>query len=209
MGALSSASDAARVSIPFDLERSGFVMGEGSAVLVLEEMERAVARGAHIYAELAGYGATDDAHHITAPAPGGDAGAKAMSLAIEDARAKRDEVDYVNAHGTSTKLNDIIETAAVKAVFAGCGRIPAVSSTKSVTGHLLGAAGAIEAVICAKALEEQVLPPTANYRVKDPECDLDYVTDGARKAAIRYAISNSLGFGGHNATLAFKRWEGK
>ncbi len=208
MGALSKSTDIDRVSIPFDKERGGFVMGEGAAVLILEEMERAKSRGAHIYAEIVGYGATDDAFHITAPDSSGDSGAKAMSFAVAEAGVSPDAVGYVNAHGTSTDLNDKIETNAVKTAFGSHAYKLAMSSTKSMTGHLLGAAGAVEALICAKALEAQILPPTANYKIPDPECDLDYVTEGARAADFAYAISNSLGFGGHNATLAFKRWEG-
>jgi 3-oxoacyl-[acyl-carrier-protein] synthase II len=183
-------------------------MGEGSAVLVLEELEHAKARGAKIYAEIAGYGPTDDAYHITGPDPTGEGGARAMRLAAEEAGVSSTDNLYVNAHGTSTELNDKIETLAVKTAFEGHAGKIAMSSTKSMTGHMLGAAGAVEATICAMALKEQIMPPTANYRVCDPECDFDYVTGGARKADFKYALSNSLGFGGHNATIAFKRWEG-
>jgi 3-oxoacyl-[acyl-carrier-protein] synthase II len=207
MGALSRAADIDRVSIPFDKERAGFVMGEGSAVLVLEELEHAKARGARIYAEIVGYGPTDDAYHITGPDPSGEGGARAMRLAMEEAGVSSSDNVYINAHGTSTELNDKIETLAVKTAFEGHAGKIAMSSTKSMTGHLLGAAGAVEAAICAMALKEQIMPPTANYRVYDPECDLDYITEGARKADFSFALSNSLGFGGHNATIAFKRWE--
>lgn len=208
MGALTKSNDVDRLSIPFDAERAGFVMGEGAAILVLEEMEHAKARGAHIYAEIAGYGATDDAFHITSPDPDGLASAKAMEFAVKEAGVSFDEVGYINAHGTSTELNDKYETNAIKTAFGAHASKLAVSSTKSVTGHLLGAAGAIEAVICAKALETGILPPTAGYKMPDPECDLDYVTEGARASGIHCAISNSLGFGGHNATLAFKKYTG-
>ena len=208
MGALTRGGDPDRLSIPFDKERSGFVMGDGAGVLVLEEYEHAKARGARIYAEVVGYGATDDAFHITSPDPEGTGSAKAMEFAIREAGISPADVDYVNAHGTSTDLNDKYETKAIKTVFGDHAYKLAVSSTKSMTGHLLGAAGAIEAIICAKALEEGLLPPTAGYRVPDEECDLDYITEGARKADARCAISNSLGFGGHNATLAFRKYEG-
>lgn len=208
MGALTKSQEPDRLSIPFDKERAGFVMGEGAAILVLEEMEHAKNRGAHIYAEIVGYGATDDAYHITGPDPEGTGGAKAMELAMLEAGIAGEQVGYINAHGTSTDLNDKIETLAIKTALKDGAKTVAVSSTKSVTGHLLGAAGAVEALICAKALEEGILPPTANYRIPDPECDLDYITEGARKAEAEYALSNSLGFGGHNATLAFKKFGG-
>lgn len=206
MGALSRSGDPDRLSIPFDKERSGFVMGEGAAILVLEELEHAKARGAHIYAEVVGYGATDDGFHITSPDPEGTGSAKAMEFAVAEAGISPSEVDYINAHGTSTELNDKYETKAIKMVFGDHARELAISSTKSMTGHMLGAAGAIEAVVCALALEEGILPPTVGYQVPDQECDLDYVTEGARKGEYRYAISNSLGFGGHNGTLAFKKY---
>jgi len=208
MGALCTGDDPDRISIPFDAGRGGFVMGEGGALLVLEELENAKKRGAKIYAEIVGYGATDDAFHITGPDPEGQGGAKAMAFAIEEAGLKPGQIDYINAHGTSTDLNDKIETAAIKSVFGDHAAKLPVSSTKSVTGHLLGAAGAIEAIISIKALQEGVIPPTAGYRDADPECDLDYVTEGARKAPIKHALSNSLGFGGHNASLAFTKYEG-
>lgn len=208
MRALTDAPDCGRLSIPFDAERSGFVMGEGAGLLLLEEYEHAKRRGADIIAEVVGYGATDDAHHITAPDPEGRGGARAMKNAIDDAGVQPEEVGYINAHGTSTPLNDKIETAAIKQVFGKHACRLAVSSTKSVTGHMLGAAGGVEAVASALALKEGILPPTAGYKVADPECDLDYVTEGARKAEIRYAMSNSLGFGGHNATILLKKFEG-
>jgi 3-oxoacyl-[acyl-carrier-protein] synthase II len=208
MGALSRSSDPDRLSIPFDKERSGFVMGDGSAILILEEMEHAKRRGAHIYAEIVGYGATDDAHHITGPDPTGEGPAKSMLFAVEEAGISPEDIDYINAHGTSTPANDRCETMATKLAFGDHARKLAISSTKSMTGHLLGAAGAVEALICAKALEEGILPPTAGYKVPDEECDLDYVTEGARPREIRYALSNSLGFGGHNATLCLKKYEG-
>ena len=208
MTALSRSTDPDRASIPFDAQRDGFVIGEGGAVLILEELEHAKARGAEIYAEVVGYGATCDAYHITSPAPNGEAAAKAMSLAIEEAGLKPDEIDYVNAHGTSTSLNDKYETGAIKIALGEAAEKVAVSSTKSMTGHLLGAAGAVESIACALALKEGIIPPTIGYKNADPECDLDYVTEGARKADIKAAISNSLGFGGHNACVVFKRWEG-
>ena len=202
--ALSTSSDPLRASIPFDKERDGFVMGEGAGILVLEEYESAVARGAKIYAEIAGYGATCDAYHITAPAPGGEGGARAMTLAMEEAGITAKEVSYINAHGTSTPTNDRIETAAIKlALGEEAHRIP-VSSTKSMIGHLLGAAGAVEAVICIKAMEEGFIPATVGLTVPDEECDLDYVPGIGRNAELTYTMSNSLGFGGHNATLLFK-----
>ncbi len=208
MGTLATGDDPARLSIPFDKARNGFVMGEGAAVLILEELEHARARGAHIYAEVAGYGATDDAYHITGPDPGGLGGAKAMELAMAEAGIEPARVDYINAHGTSTEVNDRVETLAVKlALGENHARRVCVSSTKGVTGHMLGAAGAVEALLCAKALEQGLLPPTAGYREPDPDCDLDYITGGARRADARVALSNSLGFGGHNATLAFRKWE--
>ena len=207
MKALTTATDPARASIPFDKERSGFVMGEGAAVLVLEELEHARTRGADIIAEVVGYGATCDAYHMTAPRPDGSGGAKAMAQALADGGVQPHEVGYLNAHGTSTPLNDAGETAAVKTVFGEHAKVLAVSSTKSMTGHMLGAAGAVEALFTAKALQEGFLPPTIGYRVPDEACDLDVVPNVGRKAAIRYALSNSLGFGGHNASLLLKKWE--
>jgi 3-oxoacyl-[acyl-carrier-protein] synthase II len=206
MGTLSKSDDPDRLSIPFDKERSGFVMGDGAAILILEELEHAKKRGAHIYAEVVGYGATDDAYHITGPDPEGNGSAKAMEFAMNDAGIQPTQVGYINAHGTSTPPNDRIETAAIKKVFDGHAHKLAVSSTKSMTGHMLGAAGAIEAVVTAKALEEGLLPPTIGLRVPDEQCDLDYITEGARKSDAQYALSNSLGFGGHNASLAFKKY---
>lgn len=207
MTALSSSTDPDRASIPFDGERNGFIMGEGSGIVVLEELEHAKARGAKIYAEVAGYGATCDAYHITSPDPEGEGAAKAIEFAVADAGLKPGDVDYVNAHGTSTQLNDRAETKAVKIAFGEAADKLAVSSTKSMTGHLLGAAGAVEAIITSLALQNGVVPPTANYKVPDPDCDLDYVTDGARKADIRVALSNTFGFGGHNAVLCLKKYE--
>ena len=207
MRALSQNPDPKRASIPFDAERSGFVLGEGAAILLLEELEHAKARGAQIIAEVVGYGATCDAYHMTAPRPDGSGGAKAMAMAIADAGVKPEDVDYINAHGTSTPLNDAGETAAVKSVFGEHAYQLAMSSTKSMTGHMLGAAGAVEALFCAKALQEGYLPATIHYEVPDPACDLDVVPNQGRSADIRYALSNSLGFGGHNGTLLFKKWE--
>lgn len=205
MTALCTATDPDRASIPFDAERSGFVMGEGAGVLVLEEYEHAKARGAKIYAEIAGYGATADAYHITSPDPEGEGAKKAMEFAIKDAGLTTADIGYINAHGTSTPPNDKSETIAVKNLFGDRAKRIPMSSTKSMTGHLLGGAGAVEAIICALAIRDGVIPPTANYKVPDPECDLDYVTEGERKADIAAALSNSLGFGGHNASLCFKK----
>ena len=203
--ALTKAEDKNRASIPFDKERSGFVMAEGAGVVVLEEYEHAKARGAKIYAEIVGYGATSDAYHITSPAPGGEGGARAMKLAMEEGNVKPEEITYINAHGTSTHLNDACETQAIKtALGEENARKVMVSSTKGHTGHLLGAAGAVEAIICSKAIEEGFVPATINYKVPDEECDLDVVPNEGRKAEIKYAISNSLGFGGHNSSLLFK-----
>ena len=205
--ALTTCEDPARASIPFDAERSGFVLGEGAGALVLESYDHAVARGAKILGEIVGYGASCDAYHITAPAPGGEGAAAAMTAALADAGVAPEEVDYINAHGTSTAMNDAGETAAVKLAFGDHAYKLAMSSTKSMTGHLLGAAGAVEAGFCAKALTDDYLPATIHYQVSDPACDLDVVPNVGRTAAIRYAMSNSLGFGGHNASLIFKKWE--
>ena len=205
MGALCTATDPDRASIPFDKERCGFVMGEGAGVLVLEEYEHAKARGAKIYAELAGYGATADAYHITSPDPTGEGPATALKLAMAEAGAAPEEIGYINAHGTSTGPNDACETQAIKLALGDAAQTVAISSTKSMTGHLLGAAGAVEAIACALARRDGVLPPTVGYRVPDEECDLDYITEGARKSDARYALSNSLGFGGHNATLCLRK----
>ncbi len=206
MKALSQCPDPDRACCPFSRERSGFIMGEGGAILILEELSHAKARGAHIYAEIIGYGATGDAYHMTSPDPEGKGAAKAMELACKEGGILPEQVDYINAHGTSTGLNDKYETKAIKLAFGEHAYQLAVSSTKSMTGHLLGAAGAVEAIACAKALEEGVIPPTVGCRVPDEECDLDYVTEGARKQAITYAMSNSLGFGGHNASLLLKKY---
>lgn len=203
--ALSLNPDPLTASRPFDANRDGFVIGEGAGILILEEYEHAVNRGAHIYAEIIGYGSTGDAHHITAPAPEGEGGARAMQQAIDEAGISPEQVDYINAHGTSTPYNDLFETMAAKTVFGDHAYKLAMSSTKSMTGHLLGAAGGIEAIFTVKALQEGILPPTMNYETADPECDLDYVVNEARKADITYALSNSLGFGGHNASLLFKK----
>ena len=206
MKALSNATDKNRASIPFDKERSGFVMGEGAGILVLEELEHAKQRNAHIYAEVIGYGATSDAYHITSPAPEGEGGARAMVRAIKDANLEAEDIDYINAHGTSTHLNDSLETAAIKTALGEASKNVMVSSTKGNTGHLLGAAGAIEAIICAKAIEEQIVPPTINYQEKDEECDLDIVPNDLRKAELKVVMSNSLGFGGHNASIILKKY---
>lgn len=206
MGAMSTNADPNTACRPFDKDRDGFVMGEGAGVLILEEMEHALNRGADIIAEVVGYGCTCDAYHITAPDPEGDGGVRCMKTAIADAGISPDEIGYVNAHGTSTPLNDPMETAVVKKVFGEHANKLAVSSTKSMTGHLLGAAGSIEAIATALALKEGFLPPTINYKTPDPECDLDYVTNTGRKADIKYAISNALGFGGHNAAVLLKKY---
>ena len=208
MKAMSTNNDSPKTaSRPFDLDRDGFVMSEGSGFVVLEELEHAKARGANIICEMVGYGATDDAYHITSPMPGGDGGAKAMEFAIQDAGVDPMEIDYINAHGTSTNYNDKFETMAIKkALGEEAAKKVAVSSTKSMTGHLLGAAGGVEAVICAKAIQEGYIPATINYVTPDPECDLDIVPNEGRNADVNYAMSNSLGFGGHNATLLFKKY---
>ena len=207
MKALTQAEDPARASIPFDAERSGFVLGEGAGMLLLEELDHALARGARIYAEVVGYGATCDAYHMTAPRPDGSGGAKAMALALADGGAAPEDVDYINAHGTSTHLNDAGETAAVKTVFGSHAYKLAMSSTKSMTGHMLGAAGAVEAIFTALSLHDGFLPATIHYQTPDPECDLDVVPNEGRSVEIRYAMSNSLGFGGHNGSLLMKKWE--
>ena len=194
-------------SCPFDAGRDGFVLGEGSGVLVLEEIEHAKKRGAHIYAELAGYGSNGDAYHITAPRPGGELAYLCMEKALKDAHTKPEEVDYINAHGTSTRLNDLNETSAIKALLGKHAYEIPVNSTKSMTGHLLGAAGAIEAVVCALSIENNKVHPTINLKERDPECDLDYVTEGARDVKINVAMSNSFGFGGHNAVIVMRRYE--
>ena len=208
MKALSTATDPDAASLPFDARRGGFVMGEGSGVLVLEELEHARARGAHIYAEVVGYSANCDAYHFTAPAPGGAGAADCMRLALADGGVQPQQVDYINAHGTGTPLNDTCETAAIHSVFGPHAGELAVSSTKSMTGHLLGGAGGVEAVFTALALRDQFAPPTIHYEQPDPECDLDYVPNVGRAQNMTYALSNSLGFGGHNACIALRRWEG-
>ena len=203
--ALTKTEDKTRASIPFDKERSGFVMGEGAGVVVVEELEHALARGAKIYAEVVGYAATSDAYHITSPAPEGEGGARAMKLAMEDAKVSPEEITYINAHGTSTHLNDSCETQAIKTALGESAKKVMVSSTKGNTGHLLGAAGGVEAIVCAKAIQEGFVPATINYKVPDEECDLDVVPNKGRDMEVKYAMSNSLGFGGHNSTIVLKK----
>lgn len=204
--ALSKSTDPNRASVPFDKERDGFIMGEGAGILILESLEHAQERGATIYGEVVGYGSTCDAYHITSPDSEGKGAARAMELAIKEAGINKEEVSYINAHGTSTPINDKVETAAIKRAFGEIAKDIPVSSTKSMTGHLLGAAGAIEAIICVKALGEGFIPPTVGYKVQDEECDLDYVPNEGRSVDIKYAMSNSLGFGGHNAVILLKKW---
>ncbi|MET3683379.1 beta-ketoacyl-acyl-carrier-protein synthase II [Alkalibacillus flavidus] len=206
--ALTTNQDPKTASRPFDNDRDGFVMGEGAGVLILESLESAQARGAKIYAEIVGYGSTGDAYHITAPAPEGEGAARAMQQALDDAEMSGDAVQYINAHGTSTAYNDQFETQAVKTVFGDHAYDLAMSSTKSMTGHLLGAAGGLEAIISVLALQDQVMPPTVNYETPDPDCDLDYVPNEKREAELSTVMTNSLGFGGHNASLVFKTFEG-
>ncbi|WP_058303883.1 beta-ketoacyl-ACP synthase II [Gorillibacterium timonense] len=194
-----------RASRPFDKDRDGFVMGEGAGILILEELEHALARGARIYAEVAGYGMSSDAHHMTDPSPGGEGAARCMKRALKDAGIAPEEVGYINAHGTSTGVGDIAESQGIKAAFGEA--VPPVSSTKSMTGHMLGAAGGVEAIICALAVQDGKLPPTINLENPDPECDLDYIPNEFRTADIQYALSNSFGFGGHNATIIMKKYE--
>ena len=204
--ALSSSDDPKRCSIPFDKERSGFVMGEGAAVVILEELEHAKARGAKIYAEVVGYGATSDAYHITSPAEDGSGAAKAMEYAITDAGIAKEDVTYINAHGTSTHHNDLFETRAIKLLFGDHAKDIKINSTKSMIGHLLGAAGAIEFITCVKELEEGYIHATVGYQVPDEECDLDYCKEPV-ETDVKYALSNSLGFGGHNASILVKKYE--
>lgn len=208
MQALSLSTDPGRASIPFDKERNGFVMGEGAGILVIEELDHALSRKAKIYAEVVGYGTNCDAYHITAPNPEGEGGAKCMALAVKDAGLNMTDIDYINAHGTSTGLNDSGETLAIKKAFGDHAYKLMVSSTKSMTGHLLGAAGAVEAIITSLALKESFVPATINYKVPDPACDLDIVPNEGRKAEIEAALSNALGFGGHNASLVLRRYHG-
>ncbi|MDX8361413.1 beta-ketoacyl-ACP synthase II [Cytobacillus sp. IB215316] len=205
--ALSTNPDPDTASRPFDKNRDGFVMGEGAGIIVLEELEFAKARGAKIYAEVVGYGSTGDAYHITAPAPGGEGGVRAMRQAIEDADLTPEQIDYINAHGTSTQYNEKFETMAIKEVFGSYAEKLPISSTKSMTGHLLGAAGGIEAIFSVLSIKEGIIPPTINLETPDPDCDLDYVPNEARKQEVSVALSNSLGFGGHNAVLVFKSYE--
>ncbi|MCF3942070.1 beta-ketoacyl-ACP synthase II [Oceanobacillus alkalisoli] len=205
--ALSTNPDPKTASRPFDKNRDGFVMGEGAGILILETLESALERGATIYGEIIGYGATGDAYHITAPAENGEGAARAMQMAMDAAGISPNDVDYINAHGTSTDLNDKYETTAIKAVFGDHAYKLTVSSTKSMTGHLLGAAGGVESVISLKAIQEGIVPPTTNYETPDEECDLDYVPNEARKQDVNIVVSNSLGFGGHNVSLVFKKYE--
>lgn len=207
MKALNSQNNPERASIPFDKERVGFVMGEGAGILVMESLEHAISRGANILAEIVGYGSTCDAYHITSPDPDGEGAARSMMQAIEEAGIDKNEISYINAHGTSTQLNDKFETAAIKKVFGEDSYNIPISSTKSMTGHLLGAAGAIESIVCINALIDGFIPPTIGYKVKDEELDLDYVPNIGRKVSLKYALTNSLGFGGHNASLVFKKWD--
>ena len=209
MKALTRSDDLTRCSIPFDKERNGFVLGEGSGMLVPEEREHAKARGAKIYAEIAGYGATGDAYHMTSPSPTGEAAAAGMRLAYEEAGLKPEDIDYINAHGTSTGLNDKYETTAIKlALGEEAARKVAINSTKSMTGHLLGAAGSVEAIVTALSCHEDFIHATVGYKVPDPECDLDYCVEGNRNTTVNAALTNSLGFGGHNATLCLKKYTG-
>ncbi|RCX18373.1 3-oxoacyl-[acyl-carrier-protein] synthase II [Anaerobacterium chartisolvens] len=205
MSALSVKDDPCRASIPFDKERDGFVMGEGAGILILEELEHALKRNARIYCEVAGYGFTCDAYHLTAPAPHGEGGARAMRLALDNAAIEPEDISYINAHGTSTRYNDKYETEAIKSVFKEHAYKIPISSTKSMIGHLLGASGAVEAIACIKAIEEDYIHGTIGYKTEDEECDLDYTVNKGKKVRVEYALSNSFGFGGHNASIIFKR----
>ncbi|GKU25704.1 beta-ketoacyl-ACP synthase II [Clostridium folliculivorans] len=206
MNALSKNENPKRASIPFDKDREGFVMGEGAGILILEELDHALARGAKIYGEVVGYGSTCDAYHMTSPSPEGEGAARAMELAITEGNIAKEEVSYINAHGTSTPYNDKFETVAIKRLFGEQAYKVPVSSTKSMTGHLLGAAGGIEAIVAIKAVEENYIPATIGYENVDEDCDLDYVVNVGRNQEVNYVLSNSLGFGGHNAVLLFKKW---
>ncbi len=206
MKALSNSEDKNRASIPFDKERNGFVMGEGAGMLILEELEHAIKRNAKIYAEVIGFGATSDAYHITSPEPNGEGGAKAMIRAMKNAKISPKDINYINAHGTSTHLNDLTETLAIKKALGEAANTVMISSTKGNTGHLLGAAGAIETIFCLKSIEEQLIPPTINYKEKDEDCDLDIVPNEIRKANVDVVMSNSLGFGGHNSSIIIKKY---
>lgn len=205
--ALTTETDPMRASIPFDKERSGFVMGEGAGVVILESLDHALARGAKIYAELVGYGATCDAYHITSPIEDGSGAAKAMQNAMEDAKVDPKQIDYINAHGTSTHHNDLFETKAIKSAFGDYAAKVKISSTKSMIGHLLGAAGAVEFIVCVKSIEDGYVHPTVGYQVPDEGCDLDYVVNGPVEMDVKYVLTNSLGFGGHNASLLVKKYE--
>jgi 3-oxoacyl-[acyl-carrier-protein] synthase II len=208
MNALSSHNEEPeRACRPFDRTRDGFIMGEGCGIVILEELQRALKRGAKIYCELVGYALTADANHITQPDPEAEGPTRCMRLALQDAGCRPEDINYINAHGTSTPLNDRVETLAIKKVFNEHAKKLMVSSTKSMTGHLLGAAGGIEAIVCAYSIKEEKVPPTINYTHPDPDCDLDYVPNQARSLKVRYALSNAFGFGGHNAALCFKKFE--
>ncbi|OFI06619.1 3-oxoacyl-[acyl-carrier-protein] synthase 2 [Clostridium acetireducens DSM 10703] len=204
--ALSKSEDPYRASIPFDNDRNGFVMGEGAGILILESLEHAKNRGANILAEIVGYGATSDAYHMTSPAPDGEGAARAMEIALKEGNVDKKEVSYINAHGTSTPYNDKFETKAIKKVFGDLAKDIPISSTKSMIGHLLGAAGAVEAIVCINALKDNYIPATIGYKEKDEECDLDYVPNKGRNSNLNYVMSNSLGFGGHNAIILLKKW---